>query len=307
MPTLVAPLRSPGHGACSLVAVLCAAWAFAATRAAAATPPTPSGVVEETLSVRVHGVAGDGSAFDQTIAVLVVRETAARPRPFLLLLHGRGADAPARARQSVQSYPANSRYFAERGFIVLVPLRAGYGGSGGRDLEYSGECADKHFDAGIAAGLIETREVLERAAAMPYVDAARGLVVGESVGGLIALAAGAAHLPGVVGTINVAGGDGGDSLNRPDEPCQPDRLRQTFARLGRNARIPSLWLYSANDRLWGPHYPAEWFAAYRAAGGRGSFVQLAADKNNGHFIFNRNAAACQPAFERFAASLRLSR
>jgi dienelactone hydrolase len=309
MPTHVAPPRASADGVCVVLAVLLTCTAPAAgaapvaakVAAAGAAATAPPALVEETLAVRVFGMAGDGTAFDRRIPVLVVRETAPIPRPFLLLLHGRGADAPARARQSTQSYPANSRYFAHRGFVVLMPLRAGYGASGGRDLEDSGECADKHFDAGIAAGLIETREVLERAAALPYVDGARGLVVGESVGGLIALAAGGAKLAGVVGTVNVAGGDGGDSLNRPDEPCQPDRLRQTLARLGHRGRIPSLWLYSANDRLWGPRYPAEWFAAYRAAGGRGRFVRLPPDKNNGHYIFNRNAAAWQPAFERFAA------
>jgi hypothetical protein len=34
-------------------------------------------------------------------------------------------------------------------------------------------------------------------------------------------------------------------------------------------------------------------------------VALPADKNNGHFIFNRNALAWQPRFETFVAGLPL--
>jgi pimeloyl-ACP methyl ester carboxylesterase len=101
--------------------------------------------------------------------------------------------------------------------------------------------------------------------------------------------------------VNFAGGDGGDSLRHVDAPCQPERLRAAFASYGASSHVPTLWLYSRNDRVWGPEYPKVWFAAFHAAGGRGEFVELPADKNNGHYIFNRNPPAWQPAIERFLA------
>jgi hypothetical protein len=64
-------------------------------------------------------------------------------------------------------------------------------------------------------------------------------------------------------------------------------------------------MYSANDRFWGPRLPSEWYGAYARAGGRGRFVELPADKNNGHFIFTRNPPAWHPAFEEFAAAIGL--
>ncbi|MDE1922760.1 MAG: dienelactone hydrolase, partial [Gammaproteobacteria bacterium] len=85
---------------------------------------------------------------------------------------------------------------------------------------------------------------------------------------------------------------------------RPDQLRRTFARYGRTSRVPTLWMYSANDRLWGPRFPRQWYRAFVAAGGAGRFVELPADKNNGHFIFDRNAKACHPAFRRFLASIK---
>ena len=82
-------------------------------------------------------------------------------------------------------------------------------------------------------------------------------------------------------------------------------MARTLAAYGRRDRVPTLWLYSANDRYWGTKAPRRWFDAFVAAGGEGRFIELPADKNNGHFIFNRNPQAWHGAFEVFAASLGL--
>lgn len=273
-----------------------------AQTALARTPPRP--LLRETVQVPVHNSNAREPHFRQNIDVEIVRGRTRRRRPFLILLHGRAADAPERARLSLPVYPANSAYFARLGFIVLTPLRVGYGLSGGPDVEYTGRCASKHFAAGVAPAADEVRQVIRFAAARPDVDGAHGILVGESFGGLVALAVAAADAPGIVGVVNISGGDGGDSLHRPDDPCRPDRLRQTFARYGGTSRVPTLWMYSANDRLWGPRLPRQWYRAFVAAGGAGQFVELPADKNNGHFIFDRNAKDWHPAFRRFLASLR---
>jgi dienelactone hydrolase len=238
-------------------------------------------------------------------AVLIVREVGTGRRPFIVVQHGRPADEDGRRRLGLQSYPANARYFASLGFVVLIPTRIGYGVTGGPDVESTGECADKQYGPGVAAGVAQTRDVAAFAAKLPYVDPSRGLIIGESFGGLIAVATASSDIPGVLGAVNIEGGDGGDVTARPDHPCQPERLRELLATLGSQARLPSLWMYSANDRLWGPDLPKSWYAAYRAAGGRARFVPLPADKNNGHYIFNRNPPAWQPAVALFLKQLGL--
>lgn len=263
-------------------------------------------LLEQTLEVPVHSADAGEPPFRQVIAVRTVRAATAARLPFVVLLHGRDGDGAQRARLALPVYPANVRYFAARGFAVIVPLRVGYGLSGGPDVEYSGACDDKHYAAAVAPAATQVRQLLEFVRGLPYVDGNRGLIVGESFGGMVALAIAAQPPPGLRGVVNIEGGDGGDSVQRPDEPCSPGMLRDTFAIYGRTARIPSLWLYSENDRLWGNRYPREWFAAFAAAGGGGAFTALPADRNNGHFIFSRNALAWQPAFERFAASLGLA-
>lgn len=260
-------------------------------------------IVEESFNVPMRVTAASGADIRQAIVVTVIRAAGTKPQPFLVLHHGRASSAAGFARMGRADYPANSRYFAERGFVVLVPTRIGYGVSGGPDIEYTGNCQFKRYAAGVAPAVSETRQVLAFAATLPYVDVTRGIVVGESFGGLIAMAAASSDIPGVIATVNISGGDGGDSLRHPDEPCRPDQLRETFAAYGRSNRVPTLWMYSRNDREWGPAYPRQWYTAFSETGGRGSFVNLPADKNNGHFIFNRNAVAWHPAFEAFLAQL----
>jgi len=267
----------------------------------------------ETLLVPLHSTATPDSTatpvagFDRALRVAVVQNEAPGRRRLLVLLHGRSADPAERGRLALPIFPANARYFADRGFIVMIPLRVGYGATGGPDVEDTGPCADKDFEAGLTPAVEEIRRLVAFAHGLPMVARRGGLLVGDSFGGLVALAAISRGVPGISAAVNVAGGDGGDSRLQPDSPCQPDRLRETLAHYGATSHLPTLWMYSLNDRLWGAQHPKEWFRAYMAAGGRGQFVTLPADKNNGHFIFNRNAAAWHPAFERFVATLKFNR
>jgi dienelactone hydrolase len=301
--------REPARAACRRQGCNATSYAALAVLLTALLAPSLSSaaeIIEQTIKVPVTLQVPGGPVLRQDIAVTIIREAAPERRPFLVLLHGRGASPAERSAMGLKTYPANSRYFASMGFVVLVPTRVGYGVSGGPDVEYTGTCASKRFAHGAETAVSQTRQVLAYAARLPYVDPDRGIVVGESFGGLAAIAVAASDVRGVIAAINISGGDGGDARKRTDEPCRPDQMRETFARYGSANRLPTLWMYSANDRVWGPVYPRQWFAAFAHAGGRGRFVELPADKNNGHYIFNRNAAAWHPAFEEFASQLDLA-
>jgi dienelactone hydrolase len=262
-------------------------------------------IIEQTVAVPVEAERPGSAPVHQAMQVVIVREAGKGRRPFLVLHHGRGADPSERSALGLANYPANSRYFASRGFVVLIPTRVGYGVTGGPDLENTGDCGSKHYADGVAAAVSETRQLLAYATKLPYVDGAHGIVVGESFGGLVAVAMASTDTPGLVATVSIAGGDGGDLRRRVDNPCRPDLLGEAFESYGRSNRLPTLWMYSANDRVWGPVFPRRWHASFIRGGGRGSFAALPADKNNGHFIFNRNPQAWHPAFESFMAGLPL--
>ncbi len=301
--------REPARAACRRHGCNAAPYAALALLLTALLAPSLSPaaeIIEQTIKVAVTLKVPGGPDLRQDIAMTIIRESASERRPFLVLLHGRGASQAERTAMGLKTYPANSRYFASMGFVVLVPTRVGYGVSGGPDVEYTGTCATKRFAGGAEIAASQTRQVLAYAARLPYVDPDRGIVVGESFGGLVAIAIASSDIRGVVAAVNVSGGDGGDARKRTDEPCRPDQMRETFASYGGTNRLPTLWMYSANDRVWGPAYPRQWFAAFTHAGGRGKFIDLPADKNNGHYIFNRNASAWHPAFERFLSQLDLA-
>jgi len=270
--------------------------------AQAAAAPDP---LEDTVQVPVVLDRPGLPVLRQNITVTIVHPAAhTRREPYAILLHGRPVGALAAAGLGRVQYPANARYLADLGFAVLIPTRVGYGVSGGPDVEYSGECAQKFYARAMVPVVSEVEQLLAFARGLPFVDSDRGIVIGESFGGIGAIALSDGRIRSLRGTVNISGGDGGDPAH-VDVPCRPDQMSATLAGYGAVNRLPTLWMYSANDRLWGPRYPRLWFDAFRSAGGRGQFVPLPPDKNNGHYIFNRNAPAWHPAFEAFVRRLGL--
>lgn len=261
--------------------------------------------IQSTFSVPVSVSGWFGVPVHQNMEVTIVRPADNSPHPFLILLHGRPIRRHERARMGRVEFPVNAEYFARLGFVVLTPTRIGYGVTGGPDVEETGPCYFKDYSRGMVPVVDETRDLLQAIRVLPFVDPNRGLVVGDSFGGIAAIAIAAAHLPGVVGAVNFSGGDGGDSVHRFDRPCRPDQMEQALITYGRNCDIPTLWMYSENDYFWGPIWPGIWFQAFHSAGGLGRFVKLPPDKNNGHFIFNRNPMDWHPAFDAFVSSLHL--
>ena len=219
--------------------------------------------------------------------------------PYLVLNHGRPASEADFAQMKRQRFSALSRYFVGLGFTVLVPTRVGYGDTGGPDVEHSGRCDSRNYPPVYAAAADETEQLLGALARHPGVSLERGLVVGQSFGGLTTLALSARRLPGLVAGVNFAGGGGGNPSEHPGNPCSAGRLARLFRQYGEQAQVPTLWFYSENDRFWGAQLPKDWAAGYNEAGGRASFVSLPPYKADGHGSFAGQPEAWKPAFEQF--------
>lgn len=262
---------------------------------------TAAALVEEIIELPVTAQTVYGQTVSQNIAVTIWRDDARDKAPFLVLNHGRPATADRIASMARQRYSANSKYFVERGFVVLIPTRLGYGHAGS-DVEYAGPCRDRTYTGVFRTAAEQTLSVLRHAKTLPYVDSTRGILVGQSVGGAVTLALASLNVEGVAAAVNFAGGAGGNPEASPERPCRPELLEKTFSDYARTAKVPTLWLYSENDRYWGPHLPKKWFDAFVAGGGRAKFVQLPAFKADGHPSFTANAAAWKPAFEEFLRS-----
>lgn len=217
---------------------------------------------------------------DVTMPVHVFKPTLTQPNamagpwPVVIFSHGRSGTAAARAAFKTP-LPADSealRYWHRKGYAVVSAVRPGYGDNTAEDPEDHGArwngnaCtgpADFSKTAGAAAHAM--RSVHAWVVEQGWAAKDRILLVGQSVGGLTTVVACGQNWPGVMGCINFAGGAGGNPDLSPGASCRADRLEEQLARPGKTTGVPSLWLYSANDKFWGEEAPRQWHTAYRQA------------------------------------------
>lgn len=259
-------------------------------------------IVESHFTVPVSATARDQSTVTRDVIVTVFQDNERKPSRFMLILHGRAGAASERAAYGRTRFAEIAREYAREGYAVFVPTRIGYGDTGGPDIEDTGRCDAKDYANGMAPATDAMLQVIAAIRKRPDIGNSSGVVMGQSVGGLLTVSLAARNAPRVVAYVNFAGGSGGDPKTRPGQPCGPEKLAQAYAHYGAKARTPVLWLYSANDLYWGADYPREWFAAFRKAGGRGRFVELPAFSSDGHRSFVGNRSAWSGAVEQFLKS-----
>ena len=234
------------------------------------------------------------------IDVTVFRPRAAGPFPVVVLSHGSPRNAEERRLDGRQRLSAQAQPFLAMGYAVLVPTRRGYGESGGDWAEGYGPCRDPDY---YTAGLESARDIraaVDAVRSEPWADTHRIVLAGQSAGGFGSVAASAAGLEGLVGVINFAGGRGSRAA---DDVCREERLVEAMSRYGRAARVPELWLYSANDRFFAPALAKRMFEAFVAAGGDAQFVQAPPIGLDGHAYFARAVDDWAPRVRAFLARL----
>ena len=258
---------------------------------------------EDIHRVPVEVVDAYGKTIKQEIVVTLFKGWGSAPRPLLLLNHGRATDAQGRAALGRARYSDAAAYFAQRGFIVAVPTRVGYGVSGGEDIENTGACGESQFEPGFEAAAQVSLQVLTWLRQRSDVNPDRIVVAGQSRGGAISLALAAKNPAGVVAAINFAGGAGGNPKTRPGQPCDAHLMKRMLAGFGEKVRMPTLWIYAENDLFMGSAPPREWFEAFQSAGGRGEFVPFPPHGEDGHNLFARGRDVWQPRVDEFLKSL----
>jgi dienelactone hydrolase len=207
------------------------------------------------------------------------------PRPILVINHGQPEDMAQRQMMERPRYPNAARVFLAEGWIVLLPLRRGFGGSQGEFLGGTGGCErmDLNNNAQTAASDIEhvVRWIPRN---MPFADAERVVLVGQSAGGLGVLAALGRPVPGVRAGVNFAGGL--RAGNRGSCDGWQEKLVETMRNLGGRARdIPTLWLYARKDSFFGFGLGQRLHAAWLAGGGTGRFLEPSFAGRDGHALF----------------------
>lgn len=218
------------------------------------------------------------------LEALVVRPGDTSRHPLVVISHGTPRDPKDRPGMTAISRLREAEEFARRGFAVLVFLRRGYGTSAGGFVEGVGPGDDPDYAASGRKAAEDIREAIRFMKTMPYVDPDKIICVGQSAGGLATMALASDPPQGVVAVINFAGGKGSKA---PDVVIKPSNLVSAFAQYGRTARVPALFVYTENDRFFGPALARELYAAYTSAGGKAQFIMAPAFGEDGHNLFSR--------------------
>lgn len=205
--------------------------------------------------------------------------------PLVLINHG-SPSAAQRPNQSVASCWSDAvRFFTSRGHAVGLPLRRGYGVNGGAWVEAYGPCDRADFATAGAEAARDIEAAWRFLAARPDVAPGPVIVVGQSAGGWGALALAARNPAGLGRVVNMAGGRGGRRDGQANANCSPDALVAAAGEIGATARVPMLWVYTANDSYFGPALAARMHRAFTAAGGQARLAAMGAYGQDGHSLF----------------------
>ena len=106
--------------------------------------------------------------------------------------------------------------FARRGYVVVMPLRRGFGATGGEFAEDPGTCANPDYRKGEQAAADDVMVAYDFTRTLPYVDAKRMILAGQSAGGIVSMVtAGTRNPEGLVAVLSFAAGRGGNPTSVP--------------------------------------------------------------------------------------------
>jgi dienelactone hydrolase len=207
---------------------------------------------------------------------------AAPRRPLVVINHG--TSESTRMSVSMPVFYWLSRWFVDRGYVVILPQRRGNGATGGTLAEDVGTCSQpEHNLAGrIAADDIEA--VVDYMTKQPFIASSETVVVGVSTGGWASLALAARNPANVRAVVNFAGGRGGHARGRANAVCGQKELIGAAGTYGKSARVPTLWFYARNDSYFNPELATAMATAWNHAGGRASLHVLAPYGEDGHDV-----------------------
>lgn len=267
----------------------CTLWVvLGLARAHEQVPPDPS------LNESVEMVAAPGF-FAVRLETTFFKPEGNGPFPIVVINHGKQT---GNVYFQARYRPLHAvRYFMQRGYAVIVPMRAGFSRSGG--IYVGGGCnveSNGHVQAR------DVKAVLDHVIRQPWADPQRILMLGQSHGGWTTLAFGTLAYPGVRGLVNFAGG-----LRQESCPGWEANLARAAAAYASQTRLPSVWFYGDNDSYFSPEVFRPMYDKYVAAGGQAQLVAFGQFGSDAHALFGSGAGRSiwEPVMTAFLQQLNL--
>src|SRR5262245_1759093 len=222
-----------------------------------------------------------------SLAATILRPEGQGPYGAIVLNHGTPGSASGRARETAELLINSASVFARRGYVVVMPLRRGFGATGGEFAEDPGTCANPDYRKGEQNAADDVMVAYNYARALPFVDGSRMILAGQSAGGMVSMVtAGTRNPEGLVAVLSFAAGRGGNPDFRPGVPCAVEPVAKLLESVAKTVRVPVLLHYAQNDMYFNPQTSRLWYERFAAAGGNAEYVLQPAFGRDGHYIFS---------------------
>jgi dienelactone hydrolase len=256
----------------------------------------------ETIQIPVSVSGGIRSV---ALEAMVLRPDDGALHPLAVLNHGSPRNAEDRSTMSPYRMWGQAVAFARRGWVAVVPMRRGYGGSQGEWAEGYGSCSNPDYASAGRQGASDIAAVARYMSGQPYFSKGKWISVGHSAGAFATVALTAEAPNDLAAAIAFAPGRGSTA---PDEVCGEKQLVVAFAQYGKTSRVPLLWVAADNDHFFGPRLVPLLTSAFSNAGGKLTFVKTAAFGDDGHQLFTTASALpiWSPIVDRFLAANNLA-
>ena len=191
------------------------------------------------------------------------------PFPLVVINHGAAHDPKRAPRVADEFIPY---YFLSRGYAVALPMMRGHAGSEGHIKRYICDVTSLGLDSAhdIAAVIDDLRK--DQA-----FDVSRIVIAGKSMGGWNTLAAGTLNIPNVVGLVDFAGG-----VKESDCPSPDQSLIDAAGKFGAQTKIPSIWIYGENDKIFSTSTWQSMYRQYTRNGARATLVDYGNFMDDAH-------------------------
>jgi hypothetical protein len=267
--------------------------------------PARAIVIAEEIRVPVKVTDLYGKTVEQAIVVGLFHESSAPgPYPLLVLNHGRAATPAGFARVTVKDYGAAARWLAVNfGFLVAVPIRVGYGASGGPDVEYSGDCRQRNFPPVYHAAAVQSLAVLgelrkraDRCAGPRRDD---GPVLRRRDGDRAR-----GHEPGRrAGRDQLRRRRGRQAGHAPARSVQPAGAEAPVRGLRQDRAHADAVAVLGERPVLGPEAARRVVRGLQGGGGQGEFAAFPPVSDDGHRLFSRAPQLWQPRVREFLISV----
>lgn len=237
-----------------------------------------------------------------SLAVTILRPRGEGPFGAIVLNHGVGVGAYERFIESPTLLIQAASAFVARGYVVVMPLRRGFGATGGEFAEDPGTCANPDYRKGEQAAAEDVMAAYDFTRTLPYVDAKRMILAGQSAGGIVSMVtAGTRNPEGLVAVLSFAAGRGGNPDFRPGVPCAIEPIAKLLESVGKNVRVPVLLHYAENDLFFNAQTSRLWYERFTASGAKAEYVLQPPFGRDGHYIFSEvlGVRYWLPAVEQF--------